>query len=150
MPPKKDKKKAEPDETTNQLLPKYKRKCDALRTFVIGRSERALQTVHCQGQEGHRGPGPSEEDPPVRGNGPAADHRRVRDPDRPIVQARAEHKVLSLLRLWKLNTRDAGLGPIVQYIKDTPGVQKLDLLDNGVTEEGCAVLYDIISIDAPL
>ena len=38
----------------------------------------------------------------------------------------------------------------MQYIKDSPGVQKLDLLDNGLTEEGCAMLYDIITIDAPL
>ena len=35
MPPKKDKKKVEPDETTGQILPKYKRKCDALCIILI-------------------------------------------------------------------------------------------------------------------
>jgi hypothetical protein len=30
MPPKKDKKKVEPDESTNLILPKYKKKCDIL------------------------------------------------------------------------------------------------------------------------
>lgn len=38
----------------------------------------------------------------------------------------------------------------MQYIKSNPGVQKLDLLDNGITENGCFLLYDSITADTPL
>lgn len=46
MPPKKDKKKAEPDESTNTLLPKYKRKCDSLCIHIKCRGYCAKQDVY--------------------------------------------------------------------------------------------------------
>lgn len=61
-----------------------------------------------------------------------------------------QYKHLKSIRLWKLNARDDGLKPIVEYIKKNQQVQKLDLLDNNITERGCTFLQEIATIESPL
>ncbi len=144
MPPKKDKKKVDPDESTNLLLSKYKRKCDFLRKIINLETTQVCKYFVAKVKQA------------VEDQGHLVKFHLSDELEQLQIQAifdtlsDSEYKHLKSIRLWKVNTKDQGLLPIVEYIKKMKQVEKLDLLDNHITPQGCAYLHDIIQVGAPL
>lgn len=63
-----------------------------------------------------------------------------------LKQAKYQHA--KSVRLWKTGCEDEGVRSICEYLKVTPNVLLLELLDNGITKLGCEFISRILHPDS--